>query len=54
VGNLATQSFDEVWGGEAATESRQWVDDCPGCWAECELMPNAIYSGDLFVSGALR
>ncbi len=47
VGNLATQSYDEVWLGKAATESRQWVDDCPGCWAECEVMPNAIYSGDL-------
>jgi MoaA/NifB/PqqE/SkfB family radical SAM enzyme len=50
VGNLATQSFDEVWRGERATESRQWVDDCPGCWAECEVMPNALYSADLLVA----
>lgn len=20
---------------------------CPGCWAECEVMPSAIYTGDL-------
>jgi MoaA/NifB/PqqE/SkfB family radical SAM enzyme len=47
IGNLSTQSFDEVWKGEAAAESRRWVDDCPGCWAECEVMPSAIYSADL-------
>ena len=50
VGNLATQSFDEVWGGEATVESRRWVDDCPGCWAECEVMPSAIYSADILFS----
>jgi len=21
------------------------VDACPGCWAECEVIPNALYSG---------
>ncbi len=47
VGNLKSQSFDEVWYGEAIGPSRKWVDDCPGCWAECEVMPNAIYSGDI-------
>lgn len=47
VGNLLTQSFEEVWSGAAAKAARQWVDACPGCWAECEVMPSAIYSGDL-------
>ncbi|MGF1578791.1 MAG: radical SAM protein [Gemmataceae bacterium] len=47
MGNLVTQSFDEVWHNQKTKESRQWVDDCPGCWAECEVMPNAIFSGDL-------
>ncbi len=50
VGNLLTQSFDEVWRGAAARGSRAWVDACPGCWAECEVMPNAIFSGDILVS----
>ena len=57
VGNLSTQSFDDVWKSESALESRRWVDACPGCWAECEVMPSAIYSGDLLlsrVSGAPR
>ncbi|RMF84415.1 MAG: radical SAM protein, partial [Planctomycetota bacterium] len=48
VGNLLTDSFEAVWRGAAAREHRAWVDDCPGCWAECEVMPNAIYTGDIF------
>jgi MoaA/NifB/PqqE/SkfB family radical SAM enzyme len=52
VGNLATQSLEEVWQGAKAKASRAWVDACPGCWAECEVMPSAIYSGDLVVDAA--
>jgi MoaA/NifB/PqqE/SkfB family radical SAM enzyme len=51
VGNLRTQSFDEVWHNPTAADSRKWVDGCKGCWAECEVMPSAIYSGDLLVNG---
>jgi MoaA/NifB/PqqE/SkfB family radical SAM enzyme len=47
AGNLLTSSFDEVWGSAAAIDSRKWVDACPGCWAECEVMPSAIYTGDI-------
>jgi MoaA/NifB/PqqE/SkfB family radical SAM enzyme len=47
VGNLVTESFEELWRGENATRQRRWVKACPGCWAECEVLPNAIYSGDL-------
>ncbi len=48
VGNLVEQSFDEVWHSPPAASSRNWVDKCPGCWAECEVMPSALYTGDLF------
>lgn len=48
VGSLRDQSWAEVWRGAQAASQRAWVDACPGCWAECEVMPNAIYSGDLF------
>jgi MoaA/NifB/PqqE/SkfB family radical SAM enzyme len=48
VGNLLTQPFEEVWRGAAARNSRAWVDACPGCWAECEVVPNAVYSGDIW------
>jgi MoaA/NifB/PqqE/SkfB family radical SAM enzyme len=49
VGNLLHQSWEEVWHGAPARSSRRWVDDCPGCWAECEVIPSALYSGDLLV-----
>jgi MoaA/NifB/PqqE/SkfB family radical SAM enzyme len=48
VGNLLRESFEQVWySSEATKRSREWVDRCVGCWAECEVMPNAIYTGDL-------
>ena len=50
VGSLLHQSFDEVWHGAAARPERAWVDACPGCWAECEVMPSALYSGDLLTA----
>jgi MoaA/NifB/PqqE/SkfB family radical SAM enzyme len=51
VGNLLDQSLDEIWQAEGTGRQRAWVDACPGCWAECEVMPNALYSGDLLVPG---
>lgn len=47
VGNLLHQSFDKVWYGDDADAQREWVDGCPGCWAECEVMPSALYTGDI-------
>jgi MoaA/NifB/PqqE/SkfB family radical SAM enzyme len=47
VGNLLTQSLAEVWHNPAADRQRRWVDACTGCWAECEVVPNALYSGDI-------
>lgn len=47
VGSLLTQSFDEVWHAPQAVAQRAWVDACTGCWAECEVVPNALYSGDM-------
>jgi len=49
VGNLLEQPFEELWHHSKTGEQRDWVDACPGCWAECEVMPNAIYSGDILV-----
>jgi Fe-coproporphyrin III synthase len=48
VGNLRRQPFAEVWRSALAAEQRQWVAACPGCWAECEVLPSAIYTLDLF------
>jgi len=47
VGNLREQSFADVWSGEPAGAQRTWVRKCQGCWAECEVLPSAVYSGDL-------
>jgi MoaA/NifB/PqqE/SkfB family radical SAM enzyme len=51
IGNLLHQSFAEIWHAEGTRQQRAWVDACPGCWAECEVMPNALYSGDLLMRG---
>lgn len=47
VGDLRTQPFKAVWHNDDTRTARKWVDGCPGCWAECEVVPNAIYSGDI-------
>ena len=47
AGNLRERSFAEVWDSAAARTQRDWVRACPGCWAECEVLPNAIYTGEL-------
>jgi MoaA/NifB/PqqE/SkfB family radical SAM enzyme len=47
VGNLRRQSLDEIWFGESIKPQRHVVRQCPGCWAGCEVKPNAIYTGDI-------
>jgi MoaA/NifB/PqqE/SkfB family radical SAM enzyme len=47
VGNLRRQPFHELWHSQSVRRQREWVRKCPGCWAECEVLPSAIYTGDL-------
>ena len=47
VGNLRTQSLQEVWYNDKTRQQREVVRKCPGCWAGCEAKPNAIYTGDI-------
>lgn len=47
VGDFRSQNFEEIWFGEKAGSKRTWVSKCPGCWAECEVLPNAIYTADI-------
>lgn len=47
AGNLRQQTFQEVWNSVRAQEQRDWVKACPGCWAECEVLPSAVYTADL-------
>lgn len=48
VGSFRTQTFDEIWHSLKIEEERRWVRDCTGCWAECEVLPSALYTLDLF------
>ena len=54
VGNLARTEFDELWNGRRALDGREWVGKCPGCWAECEVLPSAILGGDLLANTLRR
>ncbi|MBN1501600.1 MAG: radical SAM protein [Spirochaetes bacterium] len=47
AGNLRTQTFSEIWNSRKTEHLREWIRTCPGCWAECEILPNAVYSGDI-------
>jgi len=47
VGNLRKDSFQDVWASSRAAEQRRWVQKCVGCWAECEVLPSALYTLDL-------
>jgi MoaA/NifB/PqqE/SkfB family radical SAM enzyme len=46
VGNLRERTFADVWNSVLTDQQRAWVRRCPGCWAECEVLPNAVYSLD--------
>ena len=47
VGNLRNQSLRDVWFGKEIEPQREIVKKCAGCWAGCEVKPNAIYTGDI-------
>ncbi len=47
AGNLRESSFDDIWNSSLRKKQREWVKNCPGCWAECEALPNALYTGDI-------
>ena len=47
VGNLLNDNFTEVWFNAETRKMRKVVDKCSGCWAGCEVIPNAIYTGSI-------
>lgn len=51
VGNLREENFEDLWANDRRGKQREWVSKCPGCWAECEVLPSAIYTGDLLRIG---
>lgn len=44
IGNVKEQTFNEVWNSKTAQEMRKEVRNCQGCWVECDIAPNLIYS----------
>ena len=47
LGNLRETPFHHLWNNNSHQHWKKWVKKCPGCWAECEILPSALYSGDL-------
>ena len=47
VGDLKKTSIEDLWFSKEIKKYRSLVEKCPGCWAGCEVTPNAIYSGDI-------
>jgi MoaA/NifB/PqqE/SkfB family radical SAM enzyme len=39
IGNLAEQTFDEIWGSEAAWRARETARGCHQCWMMCTSKP---------------
>lgn len=47
IGNLKKTCFHDIWFSENAKRSRQEIKSCGGCWAGCEVLPNAFHSGNI-------
>jgi len=47
AGNLKKESIKSLWFGQKIKKYRDLIKKCPGCWVDCEIIPNAVYSGDI-------
>lgn len=47
AGDLRNTSLEEMRASPRYREQRRWVQECAGCWAECEVLPSAFYTGDV-------
>lgn len=47
VGNLADASFESAWFSAEAESARTVVDSCSGCWSQDEVLPSALYTGEI-------
>ena len=47
LGNLREESFEKIWFSSKNDIRRDFVKKCSGCWAGCEVIPSAIYSGNI-------
>jgi len=44
MGNIKEKSFSEIWHSKKADFIRKQVKRCHGCWVECDIVPNFVYS----------
>ena len=54
VGNLKNEPFSEIWNSRRASDIRSEIKKCKGCWVECDIVPNLIYSFDLIKEAGKR
>lgn len=47
AGNILRDRFESLWSAPGTRAHREWVARCPGCWAECEVLPSAVLGGDI-------
>ncbi len=47
VANIRETPWSQSKQTAAVKSARQWVDKCPGCWESCEVIPSAVYTGDI-------
>lgn len=46
--NLKNSDFRTLWQGKRIQRQRTLVQNCPGCWFGCEVVPNAVINGDIW------
>ena len=47
ITNLRQKGFFDIWFTEELNRSREKVKACSGCWFGCEVVPNAVYTGNI-------
>lgn len=44
MGSLKKQTFSEIWKSKETRKMRSEIKKCKGCWVECDIVPNIVYS----------
>ena len=44
IGDLKKNTFTEIWKSKEAEKMRLEVKRCKGCWVECDIVSNIVYS----------
>jgi Fe-coproporphyrin III synthase len=44
IGDLRKNTFTEIWQSKEAEKMRLEIKNCKGCWVECDIVSNIVYS----------